>query len=68
VSEPPADLVPCRWGDETCPCQDGDPCHYEGDMPMMPPAVWRWVDVVGLDAAAEALREAINYRDHGAVP
>lgn len=19
----------CPHGDETCPCQDGDPCHYE---------------------------------------
>jgi hypothetical protein len=21
--------VRCKHGDVTCPCQDGDPCHYE---------------------------------------
>lgn len=21
----------CPYGDPTCPCPDGDPCHYEGD-------------------------------------
>lgn len=26
-SVPPA---PCAHGDEFCPCNDGDPCHYEG--------------------------------------
>lgn len=25
----------CKYGDPTCPCQDGDPCHYEGDNPML---------------------------------
>lgn len=29
---------PCKFGDVTCPCSDGDPCHYEGPNPMMPPA------------------------------
>ena len=30
-------LPECRHGDPTCPCQDGDPCHYEryGDSPAM---------------------------------
>lgn len=27
----------CKYGDPLCPCQDGDPCHYEGDDPMTPP-------------------------------
>lgn len=27
----------CKYGDPTCPCQDGDPCHYEGENPMSPP-------------------------------
>ena len=22
---------PCPHGDPSCPCQDGDPCHYEDD-------------------------------------
>jgi hypothetical protein len=30
-------LIVCPYGDETCPCQDGDLCHYEGDDPMPPP-------------------------------
>lgn len=21
----------CKYGDPTCPCQDGDKCHYERD-------------------------------------
>lgn len=25
----------CPYGDPTCPCQDGDPCHYE-DLPGSP--------------------------------
>jgi hypothetical protein len=24
----------CKYGDTTCPCPDGDPCHYEGKNPM----------------------------------
>jgi hypothetical protein len=35
--EPPAPDVLCPYGDPLCPCQDGDPCHYEGDNPMTPP-------------------------------
>ena len=31
-------MSPCKYGDPYCPCQDGDPCHYEGDNPMTPPA------------------------------
>lgn len=26
--------APCPHGDPTCPCQDGDSCHYEGPDPM----------------------------------
>ena len=29
--------LPCKYGDPTCPCQDGDMCHYEGPNPMTPP-------------------------------
>lgn len=29
---------PCKYGDPTCPCQDGDSCHYEGENPWTPPA------------------------------
>lgn len=25
----------CKYGDELCPCQDGDMCHYEGPDPMI---------------------------------
>ena len=34
--------VACRYGDMTCPCQDGLLCHYEGPNPMLPPAA-DWV-------------------------
>ena len=27
----------CKYGDQFCPCQDGDQCHYEGMAPMSPP-------------------------------
>lgn len=29
--------MPCPHGDPTCPCQDGDACHYEtyGDSPSL---------------------------------
>jgi len=27
----------CPHGDELCPCPDGDPCHYEGENPMISP-------------------------------
>jgi len=27
----------CKYGDPTCPCQDGDMCHYEGDNPISVP-------------------------------
>ena len=30
-------MTKCRFGDSACPCQDGDPCHYEGANPMCPP-------------------------------
>ena len=29
----------CPHGDETCPCQDGDQCHYDGENPMPCPRV-----------------------------
>jgi len=25
----------CEFGDLTCPCNDGDLCHYEGEGPML---------------------------------
>jgi hypothetical protein len=36
--EPTPDRKLCKYGDPFCPCQDGDPCHYEGENPMTPPA------------------------------
>jgi hypothetical protein len=27
----------CKYGDTTCPCPDGDSCHYEGKNPMTAP-------------------------------
>lgn len=37
----------CPYGDPTCPCQDGDPCHYEPfeDTPAItPPGVAQALD------------------------
>ena len=30
-------MADCKYGDPTCPCQDGDICHYEGENPMSVP-------------------------------
>lgn len=30
-------LARCPHGDASCPCPDGDPCHYEGPEPMACP-------------------------------
>ncbi len=30
-AHPPASTQPCIGADPTCPCQDGDPCHYRDD-------------------------------------
>jgi hypothetical protein len=30
-------MTTCKYGDELCPCQDGDLCHYEGENAMKPP-------------------------------
>lgn len=27
----------CKYGDQSCPCQDGDACHYEGKDAWPPP-------------------------------
>jgi len=46
---PKADrLIPCKYGDPTCPCQDGGMCNYEGQNPMPVPSrhayrTHRWV-------------------------
>ena len=50
-------MAACKYGDEFCPCQDGDQCHYEGKNPMTPPPadVGSHVDqVVGPQEADEA--------------
>ena len=50
--------TPCAYGDDTCPCQDGDQCHYEGPNPMLPPAVLAWIDRVGWNDAINAVLDA----------
>ncbi len=30
-------MAECKYGDPYCPCQDGDPCHYEGEDAMEAP-------------------------------
>jgi hypothetical protein len=29
--------IGCRGNDPTCPCHDGDACHYRGENPMKTP-------------------------------
>lgn len=51
----------CRYGDPRCPCQDGDPCHYEGDDPMMVhPAYVRRVTPARLGDSTEAYAAVEN--------
>lgn len=46
----------CAYGDPTCPCQDGDLCHYEGKDPMnVRPEFVR----AAIAAAVETEREAL---------
>ena len=35
-TQAPVEGPRCKYGDTGCPCQDGDPCHYEGENPMKP--------------------------------
>lgn len=42
-------MTACKYGDPTCPCQDGQICHYEGVRPMRPPEAW----ICGMQYAAE---------------
>jgi hypothetical protein len=28
-------MTRCRYGDPLCSCQDGDPCYYEGENPLL---------------------------------
>ncbi len=51
-------MTACKYGDPTCPCQDGDPWHYEGEQPMSvsPENVRRALAVQ--DARIERLKDA----------
>lgn len=33
-----SEKTPCKHGDPSCPCQDGDSCHYEGANPWPEPS------------------------------
>lgn len=39
VAAPVTPKKVCKYGDPFCPCQDGDPCHYEGKNPMPAPVI-----------------------------
>ena len=43
----------CKYGDPTCPCQDGDMCHYEGPDPSL----------VRSDFVRQAIIEAVAEND-----
>ncbi len=69
-------MTACKYGDEFCPCQDGDSCHYEGMNPMKPPAktdVRRFIATASKPHAqiAGALADeikAVIYKHEGMIP
>lgn len=36
-------MTECKYGDPSCPCQDGDSCHYEGENPIKKPHWWHHI-------------------------
>lgn len=40
----------CKYGDPTCPCQDGDMCHYEGENPSSVPSEYVLARITGLES------------------
>lgn len=53
----------CFYGDPTCPCQDGDACHYEGADPMaVRPEYVRSAIATANAAMLEALKAAARWR------
>lgn len=48
----------CKYGDPTCPCQDGDQCHYAGYQAMgVPPhLVDRLIELHGRDMNEQMTR------------
>jgi len=52
-------MTDCTYGSKTCPCQDGDPCHYEGENPMTPSIVYLWFkNTYGIEDPEEFVRAA----------
>lgn len=52
----------CKYYDPTCPCQDGDQCHYEsyGDSPGIDPRVLLLARIELVTAQRDVLWLAIN--------
>jgi len=58
----------CKYGDPTCPCQDGDMCHYEGPNPMKPPKLFAEGAIVQCETCYEDFSECVHtspHREHG---
>jgi hypothetical protein len=50
-------MADCKYGDPTCPCQDGDMCHYEGPNAWPPPAEGKFMpEPSNLDLLHEATK------------
>jgi len=69
MANAPHDRKLCKYGDPFCPCQDGDPCHYEGENPMTPPA--RQPDALDefptIRALADVSQTTVGYQKHDLV-
>ena len=51
----------CKYGDPTCPCQDGDMCHYEGPRPMSVPPEYVRLASFALRSALERIATGDGY-------
>ena len=47
-------MAKCKYGDPTCPCQDGDLCHYEGKNAWKPPDAFMQVQMQAISLATKA--------------
>lgn len=57
-------MTACAFGDPTCPCQDGDACHYI-DLPGSPAMATVEVNGVPVEGTIHTLAE--GWEDHGVV-
>ena len=59
-------MADCKYYDPTCPCQDGDQCHYEtyGDSKGMDPRHVLLARIAELEALNRELTDRLNGIEH----